>query len=621
MYAYRRDVFVAKENMTSVYELEDISNLPEMAYHYFINNDNEILYLLKEGGLYGILSIGDLERFFESDEYTLKINQNYTSINTLDWGKAEVFFENTNTINEIPIVTEQGIFIGVIKREKRQILRERQKSALKAAKFGEYIWHQEEVKRFIKKTRANVFLYTFSGEKVMEQLNQRERQKIKRHAFKMDDNTKWNILSDKEWEVFLGSEDNKGIDILRKERRNCLPIFEKGRVVFPDMEGDYYTIRDGYRITPNHQPKAERRIFMFGPCFIFGAYCKDDQTIEAYLQELLNIGGYTSWKVLNRGFCSGEFCYDQMFMEKLSSDDIVIIVGTESYIPKEIGCEIAFRGDLSEVFLQITHLADCVLDSILHCNYVVNEKLAQRIYMDICSTGILMGPKKTDFPEALQDYYINWSIREYFMEYFQRYGIVRESVAAKTGAIVMNCNPFTKGHRYLVEQALEMVDKLYIFVVEEDRSCFKFQDRFRMVEQGVADLVAGERIFVVPSGKYIISLDTFAQYFDKEQAKTIDSMDYDVYIFGEVVAAALGIRYRFVGEEPLDEVTRAYNETLHRILPDFGIKVVEIPRIMFDEANVISATLVRKAMQEGDMDIVATLCPESTVRYLGELFS
>ena len=42
----------------------------------------------------------------------------------------------------------------------------------------------------------------------------------------------------------------------------------------------------------------------------------------------------------------------------------------------------------------------------------------------------------------------------------------------KFGAVVMNCNPLTLGHRYLIEQALKQCDYLMIFVVQEDKSFF-----------------------------------------------------------------------------------------------------------------------------------------------------
>ena len=135
----QKDFFIARESMISVFELAHISNLPEMAYHHFMNYENEVLYLLNEGKLSGVLSIGDLERFFAKDEGGLKINQNYISIRTDDYNEAAAFFERSSTINEIPVVTEQGDFLGVIKREKTQVCRRLQRRSLKAARTGESI--------------------------------------------------------------------------------------------------------------------------------------------------------------------------------------------------------------------------------------------------------------------------------------------------------------------------------------------------------------------------------------------------------------------------------------------------------------------------------------------------
>ena len=57
----------------------------------------------------------------------------------------------------------------------------------------------------------------------------------------------------------------------------------------------------------------------------------------------------------------------------------------------------------------------------------------------------------------------------------------------KVGAAVMNCNPFTIGHRYLIETAAKECDLLYIFVLSEDKSEFSFADRLEMVKRGTAD--------------------------------------------------------------------------------------------------------------------------------------
>lgn len=177
----------------------------------------------------------------------------------------------------------------------------------------------------------------------------------------------------------------------------------------------------------------------------------------------------------------------------------------------------------------------------------------------------------------------------------------------------MNCNPFTKGHRYLIEYACSKVDKLYIFVVQEDASQFRFKDRFQMVKNGTADL---DKVCVLPSGNYIISKETFEQYFDKDSVTEVQDMDYDLHIFADVIAEEFGINIRFIGEEPFDKVTRKYNESMKRILPQSGVKVVEIPRLENEEQEIVSASLARRHINEGNYDKLRCYLPESTMEYL-----
>ena len=181
------------------------------------------------------------------------------------------------------------------------------------------------------------------------------------------------------------------------------------------------------------------------------------------------------------------------------------------------------------------------------------------------------------------------------------------------GAIVMNCNPFTLGHEYLVEYASKKVKKLYVFVVEEDKSDFPFIDRFNLVQAGVKKF---SNVEVLPSGKFIISQQTFSGYFNKEslQDVQIDSSK-DVEIFAKEIAPTLGITIRFVGEEPEDSVTRQYNETMKNILPNYGVELCEIPRLMFGD-KVISAKKVREALKVGDFDTIKKLVPKTTLKYL-----
>lgn len=185
------------------------------------------------------------------------------------------------------------------------------------------------------------------------------------------------------------------------------------------------------------------------------------------------------------------------------------------------------------------------------------------------------------------------------------------------GSVVMNCNPFTLGHRFLIEQALTQCDFLIIFVVQEDMSRFPFEDRLRLVKEGVADL---KNVAVLPSGKFVLSSLTFSEYFNKSelQDRTIDS-SLDVTVFAREIAPCLHITKRFAGEEPFDTVTRQYNETMRRILPEYGIEFVEIPRktdVLGKREMAISASRVRDLLEKGDFDAIKPLVPENTFRYL-----
>lgn len=186
--------------------------------------------------------------------------------------------------------------------------------------------------------------------------------------------------------------------------------------------------------------------------------------------------------------------------------------------------------------------------------------------------------------------------------------------SSKNGAIVMNANPFTLGHRYLVEQALSACDHLYIFVVSEDRSYFSAQDRFKMVQAGVADLA---NVTVLPSRDYMVSQATFPSYFLKERADLAVAQvqaELDAQVFKEFIAPSLEIAIRFVGEEPLSPVTQVYNQALAQAFgQDLDLKI--IPRLEKD-GQVISATRVRAAIQAGKLADWVNLVPQSTYHYI-----
>lgn len=209
----------------------------------------------------------------------------------------------------------------------------------------------------------------------------------------------------------------------------------------------------------------------------------------------------------------------------------------------------------------------------------------------------------------------------------------------RNGAIVMNANPFTKGHRYLVEQAASQVDNLYVIVVKEDRSRFPYVERKAMIEAGCAGL---DNVVVCEGSDYAISAATFPTYFLKKLDDATDTqIALDLDLFVNHIAQPLGVTVRFAGSEPEDALTRRYNELMAEILPGTSVAVVrqdhqpdselvkgsalrqarrpidfvEIPRLE-QNGNPISATSLRRALDKGGFKEAMEYIPKSTVPYL-----
>ena len=181
----------------------------------------------------------------------------------------------------------------------------------------------------------------------------------------------------------------------------------------------------------------------------------------------------------------------------------------------------------------------------------------------------------------------------------------------KIGALVLNANPFTLGHLYLVETAAAENDVLHIFIVSEDASLVPFEIRKRLVMEGTSHL---KNIVYHDSGPYIISSATFPSYFQKDEAAVIEShanLDLEIFI---KIAAQLNINVRYVGEEPKSLVTGIYNKIMAQKLPEHEIKCVIIPRKQ-NNGEVISASNVRQAIKNNELEKIKALVPESTYKF------
>ena len=219
---------------------------------------------------------------------------------------------------------------------------------------------------------------------------------------------------------------------------------------------------------------------------------------------------------------------------------------------------------------------------------------------------VFMENRKTGFTSYLEKLKKETEQSEVFRQFS-----CNDSAKTKIAALVMNANPFTLGHQYLVEKAASENDILHLFIVSEDQSLVPFSVRKKLVLEGTAHL---KNIIYHESGPYIISNATFPSYFQKDADAVMESHANLVLTIFVRIAQTLGINYRYVGEEPNSQVTGIYNEIMAKKLPENQIACKIIPR---KEANgsVISASTVRTALKSGKMELLKTLVPETTLRY------
>lgn len=209
---------------------------------------------------------------------------------------------------------------------------------------------------------------------------------------------------------------------------------------------------------------------------------------------------------------------------------------------------------------------------------------------------------KTEFSTLLETG--DYSIDQYIAD-------LPKATGKNISAIVMNANPFTLGHRYLIEQASKSSDFVYVFVVNQDASLFKTSERMKLIKEGIKDF---SNVQVVSGGQYMVSFVTFPSYFIKSRA---DVATYQTQLDAQVfkrIAKALKITKRFVGQEPYSPTTEIYNQSLKKILPpEVTLEVLKRKQI---DQDIISATKVRQAIAESNLEQLQKYVPETTFNFI-----
>ena len=412
-------------------------------------------------------------------------------------------------------------------------------------------------------------------------------------------------------------------------------VIQKGDVYcHEDFTSKYVNVIEGKRVV-SYQPETSlKTIHIYGRCGAFGYAVEDKDSIPSQMQLYLSEKGYKEIKVVNHGLWGGtdEYLDHNFILDSTGFKEGDIIVFYRMHIDKPL---LAKWEALGVIYKEITHewhkfpeAKWCFYDKPGHMNNIGYKNVAKLMCDYLISNHFMCGlvdglDKKIIKSDHLNDYLKNRKNNDFEKEIKEYVDSILEANPLpnsdyKCGSIVMNCNPFTKGHRYLIELAASKVERLYVFVVKEDKSFFKYEDRFEMVRQGTSDL---DNVVVVSSGKFIISSLTFPEYFMKDYVKEKDfDVSMDVETFCKYIAPPLHIQKRFAGEEPFDPVTKNYNENMERILPRYGMEFCEIPRLSLDDKRVINATEVRRLLKNRDFETISEYVPLSTLKILKDKY-
>ncbi|MDR1917351.1 MAG: hypothetical protein LBQ58_12375 [Synergistaceae bacterium] len=409
-------------------------------------------------------------------------------------------------------------------------------------------------------------------------------------------------------------------------------------------KGKYLNVIDGRRVTAGSEADFTRTVWLFGGDVAFGVGAEDRYTISSQLQEMVRSReegqGTLQTRVINGGVQSASADERHVFDKQITlriddgsirDGDVILWImdrryplddcdkSSRSYVQgylRDFGMDII---DLTQA-LRIAQKSKRVYVDRKRVNHRGYKTVATKIYFDYVKSvldGKISLPERPQKTPLVSDPELSSDQNAEFREYLGYLGRERVNAPGSKGAIVVNCNPFTNGHRYLMERASSEVDFLYVFVVEEDRSLFRFEDRFALVTEGLRDM---RNVKALRSGQFIISTITFPGYFTKESAKEVAvDTSLDLSLFVKYIAPALDIETRFAGNEPLDPVTKQYNNAMRETLPRHGVRFVEYERVEIDGAPV-SASRVRALLEERNFDAIKPLVPESTYRYLVKNF-
>ncbi len=363
-----------------------------------------------------------------------------------------------------------------------------------------------------------------------------------------------------------------------------------------NTQSRYINVSAGCRVTVEQPKEYDRTIYFFGPCLVIGSYEGDEYTIESYLQKIINAAG-KKIRVVNCGCWGGRMTtLSRMVSTRFKKGDMIVCIPEVDVFNFE-----GFNTlDLWDILEEHNIPAEWMLDHPYHVNHHVTKLIAEKLYSELFRNG---EAAIEGLGESIP-YHYDLIDKFYIKKYFYNVDLSKYNTAA---CLVFNGNPFTNGHRYLVETAARETEHVYLLVLQAEASLFTFMERYAMAVEALKDL---PNVTVVPSGLFIGYVAAFPGYYAKMFTPDTIVQAREHAISYARVAQSLHATHRFLGEEPTDPITLEVNRACLEILPEYGIKTVILPRKENGDAP-LTGSYVRE-IAEKDPDRLAECVASST---------
>jgi hypothetical protein len=391
-------------------------------------------------------------------------------------------------------------------------------------------------------------------------------------------------------------------------------VIHRGKLVNRDLTSKYVNTVNGIRkTTPGLEKDWTRTFHFFGASEAYGAHLKDDETVPSFFSSLVH---EICERVLNHGMGGVNFIdvVGRLLSSNFQRGDVVFLT-------------MPFTGEQLEDHEFILD-DDCFFDSY-HLNAIGAGKAANLLFENLEERRLVREFDLEALAKAediisiykraiceIEAAEFEGSDVEAYLTYLDAKvpGLIERQGNRIYGSVAVNCNPITKGHLTLIEYAAKSVDHLFVLVIEEDKSTVSFEDRFNMVRDVCAEF---ENITTLRGGKFVCTEYIALEYFVKgeEQPENID-FSLESFYFGTFIAPKLGVTKIFLGDEPSCDVTRQYNDHMDATMPTYGIDLTIIPRKADSDGVPISASSVRKLIQENNWEAVEDMVPPLAYSYM-----